>query len=99
MRTITPTPTQHAPESGMQMLYDSDVFVVVHVPYITDRHPASGFEIVDKRTNREVFLADDWARAFTRQIAFWQANIPAQDEVEAVLETYAMLAQLPLVMH
>ena len=90
----------------MQMLYDSDSFVVVHMqanepaegepaPHLA-RH---GFEIVDKRSNKEVYLDGMWADAFQRQINAWQLNTPTQEEVEETLDGYAELAQNPLVMH
>lgn len=86
----------------MQMLYDSDAFVVVHVvmsqPGDTlDAPEQVGFEIVDKRTNKEVFLSGDWSLAFQRQITAWQADTPEQDIVEGILDGYCQLAQLPLV--
>lgn len=89
----------------MQMLYDSDSFVVVHmVPEDTTvgatpgaaRH---GFEIVDKRSNKEVYLDGTWADLFQRQINAWQLNTPTQEEVETTLDGYSVLAQNPLVMH
>ena len=90
----------------MQMLYDSDSFVVVHLqanaaadgdlPEGPVRH---GFEIVDKRSNKEVYLDGSWADAFQRQINAWQLNTPTQEEVEATLDGYAELAQNPLVIH
>jgi hypothetical protein len=93
-------------EHTMQMLYDSDSFVVVHMqaneplegetPPRVARH---GFEIVDKRTNKEVYLDGTWADAFQRQINAWQLNTPTQEEVEEKLEGYAELAQNPLVLH
>ena len=90
----------------MQMLYDSDAFVVVHMlANETDEgepqkeSPRHGFEIVDKRTNREVYLDGSWADAFQRQISAWQLNTPTQEEVEETLDGYAELAQNPLVMH
>lgn len=96
-------------EYTMQMLYDSDSFVVVHMqPNETAEGepqparpmiPRHGFEIVDKRSNKEVYLDGQWADAFQRQIAAWQANTPTQEEVEATLDGYAELAQNPLVMH
>jgi hypothetical protein len=90
----------------MQMLYDSDSFVVVHLqanePLEGEVHPRSvrhGFEIVDKRSNKEVYLDGTWADAFQRQINAWQVNTPTQEEVEATLDGYAELAQNPLVIH
>lgn len=58
-----------------------------------------GFEIVDKRHNREIYLDGAWAEMFARQIEAWQRNAPTQDEVEATLEGYAQLAQTPLYLH
>jgi len=90
----------------MQMLYDSDSFVVVHMQAneATEGESAPGiarhgFEIVDKRSNKEVYLDGTWADAFQRQINAWQANTPTQEEVEETLDGYAELAQNPLVMH
>ena len=90
----------------MQMLYDSDAFVVVHMlaneppeGEPQSGFPRHGFEIVDKRTNREVYLDGSWADAFQRQINAWQLNTPTQEEVEETLDGYAELAQNPLVMH
>ena len=90
----------------MQMLYDSDAFVVVHMqpnePLDGESVPRTarhGFEIVDKRSNKEVYLDGSWAEAFQRQINAWQANTPTQEEVESTLDGYAELAQNPLVMH
>jgi hypothetical protein len=93
-------------EKTMQMLYDSDSFVVVHMQANepADGEPAPriarhGFEIVDKRTNKEVYLDGSWADAFQKQINAWQLNTPTQEEVEEKLEGYAELAQNPLVLH
>jgi len=94
----------------MHMLYDSESFVVVHmqpepdlgtsdagapVPQLA-RH---GFEIVDKRSGKEVYLDGSWAEMFQQQILAWQRNAPTQQEVEDMLDSYAGLAQNPVVMH
>ena len=90
----------------MQMLYDSDTFVVVHLqanePVDGEPHPnlvRHGFEIVDKRSNKEVYLDGTWADAFQRQINAWQLNTPTQEEVEDTLEGYAELAHTPVLVH
>lgn len=93
----------------MQMLYDSESFVVVHLE--TEPAAASGaeagkpvlarhgFEIVDKRSGKEVYLDGSWAELFQQQIKAWQDNTPTQEEVEDTLESYATLAQTPVVLH
>ena len=58
-----------------------------------------GFEIVDKRSGKEVYLDGSWAELFQQQITAWQMKTPTQDEVEETLESYAQLAQNPVVMH
>jgi hypothetical protein len=117
----------------MQMLYDSDSFVVVHlqaepqeqnsardavlvamqgIPLdgmeqsqsLQDERPEyrlarHGFEIVDKRSGKEVYLDGSWAELFQQQIVAWQMKTPTQDEVEETLERYAQLAQNPVVLH
>ena len=99
----------------MQMLYDSDSFVVVHMrpdavepaanasdinaappPHQLPRH---GFEIVDKRSGKEVYLDGSWAEMFQQQILAWQRDTPTQEEVEEALDGYTGLAQNPVVVH
>lgn len=58
-----------------------------------------GFEIVDKRSGKEVYLDGSWAELFQRHISAWQQKQPTQEEVEATLDQYAELAQNPVVMH
>ncbi|XAH24234.1 DUF3567 domain-containing protein [Xylophilus sp. GW821-FHT01B05] len=93
----------------MQMLYDSDSFVVVHmVPDAEDDETTAsdvpqlarhGFEIVDKRSGKEVYLDGSWAEMFQQIILDWQRNTPTQEEVEDTLDSYAGLAQNPVLVH
>jgi hypothetical protein len=98
----------------MNMLYDSDSFVVVHMLPDADRLEEArastegpqlpqlarhGFEIVDKRTGKEVYLDGSWAEMFQLKILAWQRDAPTQEEVEDTLEGYTGLAQHPVVVH
>ncbi len=94
----------------MHMLYDSDDFAVVHIlanalvegeksAQQGPQMPRHGFEIVDKRSGKEVYLDGSWAEMFQQQITAWQNNTPSQEEVEDTLDGYASLAQMPVVMH
>ena len=58
-----------------------------------------GFEIVDKRNNKEVYLDGSWAELFQQHISAWQKNTPTQEEVEDTLEQYAELTQNPILVH
>ena len=93
----------------MQMLYDSESFVVVHMVPDTAEDDSTGvevpqlarhgFEIVDKRSGKEVYLDGSWAEMFQAIILDWQRNTPTQEEVEDMLDSYAGLAQNPVVVH
>lgn len=116
----------------MEMLYDSDAFVVVYidaneqrreeviehnealeriqllrsvrssarrVPYLKVPAERQCFEIVDKRSNMEVLLTDTWAEVLRRTINEWHKEVPTEAEVDAVLEQFCVLAQLPLIVH
>lgn len=94
---------------SMQMLYDSESFVVVHMQLESLGNDAAeskkptlarhGFEIVDKRSGKEVYLDGSWAELFQQQITAWQVNTPTQEEVEDTLDGYAELAHNPVLMH
>ena len=58
-----------------------------------------GFEIIDKRVGKELYLDGSWAEMFQQQIAAWQITTPTQEEVEVTLEGYAELAQNPVLVH
>ena len=97
----------------MQMLYDSESFVVLHLrPDMEDEEtagtvekntapqlPRHGFEIVDKRSGKEVYLDGSWAEMFQKQILAWQQDAPTEEEVEDTLDRYAGLAQQPVIVH
>lgn len=65
----------------------------------TPQMPRLGFEIVDKRSGKELYLDGSWAEFFQIKINDWQRNTPTQEEVENLLDGYATLAQTPLVVH
>lgn len=99
----------------MHTLYDSESFVVVHLRSLPDTHTQAmldampeheqlplyrhGFEIVDKRSGRHVYLDGHWAELFQQQIAQWHDSTPTQEEVEDALENYASLAVTPVRLH
>lgn len=93
----------------MQMLYDSEFFVVVQIhanaledaaaqPVVPElaRH---GFEIVDKRSGKEVYLDGSWAELFQQRLSAWAEKTPTQEEIEDTLESYSGLANTPVLLH
>ena len=92
----------------MHTLYDSDAFVVVHMqaelPQDEGRPDVpqlvrQGFEIVDKRSGKEIYLDGSLAEMFQRQILAWQVNTPSQEEVEDTLEGFSLMAHTPVLLH
>lgn len=97
----------------MQMLYDSDTFAVVQIHANAEEDNASlegvkpappqlarhGFEIVDKRSGKEVYLDGSWAEFFQQRLNVWQQKAPTQEEVEDMLEGYAELAHTTVSVH
>ena len=99
----------------MHTLYDSETYSVTHMLanaeaaaniVRTAQYPGGmpfmarhGFEIVDKRSGKEVYLDGSWAELFQQRILAWQVNTPTQEEVEDTLEQYAELAQNPVLVH
>ena len=99
----------------MYTLYDSETYSVTHMlanadsiiveaeesaaPPVSPMLARHGFEIVDKRSGKEVYLDGSWAELFQQHIVAWQVNTPTQEEVEDTLERYAELAQNPVIVH
>lgn len=95
----------------MNTLYDSDTYTVNHLlAEATDAAAADapagqpvllrhGFEIVDKRAGKELYLDGSWAELFQQRLAAWQHSTPSQEEVEDTLAQYAELAQTPVHIH
>ena len=93
----------------MQLLYDSESFVVVQIhanaPEESAPAPAvpqlarHGFEIVDKRSGKEVYLDGSWAELFQLRLSAWAKETPTQEEIEDALEGYSGLANTPVSLH
>ena len=93
----------------MDLLYESEAFAVMHTlaqAIDTEGAPSGspplqrhGFEIVDKRSGKEVYLDGSWAELFQQQLQAWQQHSPTQEEVEDTLDGYAGLAQQPVLIH
>ncbi len=87
------------------MLYDSDAFVVVRTvanqaaEAAVPEDPRNGYEIVDKRCNKSLYLDGPWALYFEGLMDKWNEKTPEQEEVEAALDSLAALAQNPLIVH
>lgn len=94
----------------MNTLYESETYCLIHVQGTWDtglapgvdlehRLPRHGFELLDKRSGKELYLDGPWAELFQDQLHAWQRQPPTQDEVEDTLTRYAGLAQIPTSIH
>lgn len=94
----------------MQMLYNSDSFVVVQFD-VADGAPATtvdtsaaptgrgGYEIVDKFLRKEIFLQGAMAQTFREGVDALIQTQPSEEEVDAYIERFASLMQQPVVLH
>jgi len=59
-----------------------------------------GFEIVDKFARKEIFIEGALAESFQQGVqALIDEGQPSEDELDAFIETYAVMGQQPVVMH
>ena len=88
----------------MQMLYNSDNFVVVQfdVPG-ADENPDTltrgGYEIVDKFARKEIFIEGAMAESFKEGVAALIETSPSEEEMDDYIERYTALMQHPLILH
>lgn len=92
----------------MQMLYNSDHYVVVQidVPAVEGSPGLSrgGFEIVDKLARREIFIEGALAESFQQGVQALidkheDAETASADEFDEFIERYTQFAQHPLTLH
>lgn len=89
----------------MQMLYNSDHYVVVVFDLAADAADGAGgqrrggYEIVDKFARRGIFLDGAAAEGFKRGVNELVERGPSEEEVDDFISGYTLLAQQPVVLH
>ncbi len=87
----------------MQMLYNSDSYIVVQfdVPGVTeDASPRrGGFEIVDKFARKEIFIEGAVAESFQRGVHALVQQGPNEEAIDDFIAGFTALAQQPVVLH
>lgn len=89
----------------MQMLYNSDSYVVVQIEW-----PATaaadgpsggrgGYEIVDKLARKEIFIEGELAEHFKTGVQAIADSDPSPEAFDAFIGRFTALAQQPVVMH
>ncbi|HUN92119.1 MAG TPA: DUF3567 domain-containing protein [Burkholderiaceae bacterium] len=85
----------------MNMIYDSPHYCVVEFSAFgaEDRHPAGGYEIVDKDQRREIFLGGAQAETFRRSVEALISDAPSVEEIDDFLANFADLMTQPVTLH
>lgn len=92
----------------MQMLYNSDSFVVVRFDVPGEPGEAGhdgaalqrgGYEIVDKHAQREIWIEGALAERFQRGVQELVAAGPTEEALDDFIGGFTALAQHPLVLH
>lgn len=86
----------------MQMLYNSDSFIVVQfdMPAVAESAmPRGGFEIVDKLARKEIYIEGLLAESFKTGVQALAENDPSPEAFDEFIGRYTVLAQQPLVAH
>jgi hypothetical protein len=93
----------------MHMLYNSDSYAVVQIelpaidtPVTVDASNSlkrGGYEIVDKFARKELFIEGALAESFKVGVEALIESSPSVEEFDAYLETFACMANQPVVMH
>jgi hypothetical protein len=80
----------------MNMIYNSPNYCVVEFAGLAG---GVGFEIMDKSTQREIFLAGTLADGFRKDVARLIADEPSAEEIDDFLSQFDGLMQQPMNMH
>lgn len=88
----------------MQMLYESDSFVVVQFEMLPADAAAGplargGYEIVDRFARREIFLEGLLAESFKQGVQALVDSNPTEEAFDEFIGSYCVLAQQPLTLH
>ena len=87
----------------MQMLYNSDSFVVVQFSLPQEdgagQPSRDGYEIVDKLTRKEIYLQGAVAESFQRGVEALVQQGPDEESLDAFIARFTASAQQPVVLH
>jgi hypothetical protein len=98
------TQTGYQGVTAMQMIYQSDSYVVVQIemPVASPGDgplTRGGYEIVDRHARREIFLEGLMAEHFKQGVQALADTQPTEEAVDEFISGFSGLAQQPLAMH
>jgi hypothetical protein len=82
----------------MNMIYNSSNYCVVEFAASAEADTA-GFEIMDKQSKRETYLAGSMADGFRRGVAELIAQQPSMEEIDDFLSQFDSLMTQPMTLH
>ncbi|WP_299451231.1 DUF3567 domain-containing protein [uncultured Pigmentiphaga sp.] len=83
----------------MEMIYNSPNYVVVEFAQLDGASGAGGFEIVDKQSRREVYIAGETAEQFRTRVRELIATEPTMEDVDEFLSQFDAYMHHPLTLH
>lgn len=88
----------------MQMLYNSDSFVVVRFDVAGEeasegRTGRGGYEIVDKLARREIYIEGALAESFKQGVQALAESNSGEEALDEFIGRYCALAQHPVTLH
>ena len=87
----------------MQMLYNSDSYVVVQFSVVedeaADQPSRGGYEIVDKFARKEIYLQGAVAESFKRGVEALVQQGPNEENLDDFIAGFTTLAQQPVALH
>lgn len=91
----------------MQMLYNSDSFVVVAIEVPAGQASAEGspglsrggYEIVDKFARKEIYIEGALAETFQQGVQALVAQGPSEEALDEYIGRFTLLAQQPVILH
>ncbi|MFN4327514.1 MAG: DUF3567 family protein [Limnobacter sp.] len=82
----------------MLMMIDSPYYCVVDL-VMQEGEPSMGIEIVDKNTQKELFLHGEAAQRFREHVAHLAQQSPDMDDLEAFMDAYRPWMQTSVALH
>ncbi|GAA4323754.1 DUF3567 domain-containing protein [Pigmentiphaga soli] len=83
----------------MEMIYNSPNYVVVEFAQLEGAAHGGGFEIVDKQSRREVYIAGESADQFRSKVQELIATEPTMEDVDEFLSQFDEFMNRPLTLH
>ena len=84
---------------SVTMIYNSPHFCVFEFEGSETDREIGGYEIMDKKLRREIFLGGQDAEVFRRNVQELIEQGPTSDEVDEFLQGFSGLMNQPVVLH